>query len=412
MADVDLAGARTTMGMNLKYGWVVVGIGALMSCVALGAMMSLAVFLQPITQATGWSRTGVSSAMTLNFLIMGAAGFGWGAVNDRYGTRPVVLAGAVLLGLGLVLASRATTPLQFLLAYGVIVGLSAGSFVVPMMTAVSAWLPNNRSIAVSLVSAGIGVAPMTISPLAAWLLTAHDWRSAQLFIGLLVWALLIPAALLVRPTPVAQQGGPASAAPERVRISDALVSAPFIVLALTFFACCATHAGPIFHTISYALACGIPTVAAVSIYSLEGLAGLGGRVVLGLLGDRYGAKRVLIAGLMLQALGAGSFVFVNRLQEFYAVAAVFGFAYGGVMPLYAVLARDYFGQQIMGTVLGAAAMISSLGMALGPSVGGWIYDTFGGYSWLYTGSFAIGLGAVAIAFAFPPPRLQPAAVPA
>src|SRR5437764_10754640 len=100
--------------MKVQYGWVMVAIGALMSCVAVGAMMSLAVFLQPITQATGWSRTGVSSAMTLNFLIMGAAGFGWGALNDRYGTRPVVLAGAVLLGLGLVLASRATTPLQFL----------------------------------------------------------------------------------------------------------------------------------------------------------------------------------------------------------------------------------------------------------------------------------------------------------
>jgi MFS family permease len=388
-----------------------VGIGALMTCVAVGAMMSLAVFLQPITQATGWSRTGVSSAMTLNFLIMGAAGFGWGALNDRYGTRPVVLAGSVLLGLGLVLASRATTQLQFLLAYGVIVGLSAGSFVVPMMTAVTAWLTRHRSLAVSLVSAGIGVAPMTISPLAAWLLTSHDWRSAQLTIGLLVWVLLIPAALFVRQAPATETAGPTAAFAE-LRVSDALLSAPFIVLALTFFACCATHAGPIFHTISYAVACGIPTVAAVSIYSLEGLAGLGGRVVLGILGDRYGAKRVLIAGLMVQALGAGSFVFVNRLEEFYAVAAVFGFAYGGVMPLYAVLARDYFGQQIMGTVLGAAAMVSSLGMALGPSVGGWIFDTFGGYAWLYIGSFAIGLGAVAIAFAFPVPRPRPVALPA
>ena len=395
------------MGMNLRYGWVVVGIGALMSCVAVGAMMSLAVFLQPITQATGWSRTGVSSAMTLNFLIMGAAGFGWGALNDRYGTRPVVLAGSVLLGLGLVLASRAASPLQFLLAYGVIVGLSAGSFVVPMMTAVSAWLPSHRSIAVSLVSAGIGVAPLTLSPLAAWLLTTHDWRSAQLIIGLLVWALLIPAALFVRPTPVAEAGGAASATAERVRVADALVSAPFIVLALTFFACCATHAGPIFHTISYAVACGIPTLAAVSIYSLEGLAGLGGRVVLGLLGDRYGAKRVLIAGLMLQALGVGSFVFVNRLQEFYAVAAVFGFAYGGVMPLYAVLARDYFGQQIMGTVLGAAAMVSSLGMALGPLVGGWLYDRFGSYAWLYIGSMTAGLATAGIATMFPRAQRAP-----
>jgi len=129
--------------MKLRYGWVMVAVGALMSCVAVGAMMSLAVFLQPITAATGWSRAAVSSAMTLNFLVMGAGGFAWGALNDRYGTRPVVLAGSVLLGLGLVLASRAASELQFLLGYGLVLGLSAGSFIVPMMTAVSAWLPRN-----------------------------------------------------------------------------------------------------------------------------------------------------------------------------------------------------------------------------------------------------------------------------
>jgi MFS family permease len=396
--------------MKVQYGWVMVGIGALMSCVAVGAMMSLAVFLQPITEATGWSRAGVSSAMTLNFLVMGAAGFGWGALNDRFGTRPVVLAGAVLLGLGLVLASRAASQTQFLLAYGLIVGVSAGSFFVPMMTAVSAWVPDRRSLAVSLVSAGMGVAPMTISPLAAWLLTSYDWRAALLAIGLMVWLLLIPAALFVRPTPRGEgEAAPAASAGGRpMGVGQALRSTPFIVLAATFFACCATHAGPIFHTISYAMVCGIPAVAAVSIYSLEGLAGLGGRLVFGILGDRYGARRVLMAGLIVQALAAGSFIFARRLDEFYLVAAVFGFAYGGVMPLYAVLARDYFGQQIMGTVLGAAAMVSSLGMALGPWVGGWIFDTFGTYAWLYIGSFAIGLGAAAIALAFPRPLLRPA----
>jgi MFS family permease len=393
--------------MKVQYGWVIVAIGALMSCVSVGAMMSLAVFLQPITQATGWTRAGVSSAMTLNFLIMGAAGFAWGAVNDRFGTRPVVLAGAVLLGLGLVLASRAASQTQFLLAYGVVVGLSAGSFIVPMMTAVSAWLPNRRSLAVSLVSAGIGVAPMTVSPFAAWLLQNTDWRSAQLTIGLVVWVLLIPAALFVRRTP--REGPVIGSTGERpMAVGAALRSTPFIVLAATFFACCATHAGPIFHTISYAMVCGISSIAAVSIYSLEGLAGLGGRIVFGLAGDRFGARRVLMAGLLVQALAAGSFMFANRLGEFYAVAAVFGFAYGGVMPLYAVLARDYFGQQIMGTVLGAAAMVSSLGMAIGPWIGGWLFDTFGSYAPMYIYSFAIGLGAAAIALAFPPPLARPA----
>ena len=393
--------------MKVQYGWVIVAIGALMSCVSVGAMMSLAVFLQPITQATGWTRAGVSSAMTLNFLIMGAAGFAWGAVNDRFGTRPVVLAGAVLLGLGLVLASRAASQTQFLLAYGVVVGLSAGSFIVPMMTAVSAWLPNRRSLAVSLVSAGIGVAPMTVSPFAAWLLQNTDWRSAQLTIGLVVWVLLIPAALFVRRTPRGEMDPSSATGQPPMAVGAALRSTPFIVLAATFFACCATHAGPIFHTISYAMVCGISSIAAVSIYSLEGLAGLGGRIAFGLAGDRFGARRVLMAGLLVQALAAGSFMFAQRLGEFYAVAAVFGFAYGGVMPLYAVLARDYFGQQIMGTVLGAAAMVSSLGMAIGPWIGGWLFDRFGSYAPMYIYSFAIGLAAVAIAFAFPPPLTRP-----
>ena len=122
----------------------------------------------------------------------------------------------------------------------------------------------------------------------------------------------------------------------------------------------------------------------------------------GAVADRYGAKRVLIAGLFVQALAAGAFVFASRLVDFYATAFVFGLAYGGVMPLYAVLARSYFGPHIMGGVVGAASLIASLGMALGPLAGGWIFDAFGTYTWLYVGSFAVGLGAVAIAFAFPP----------
>jgi MFS family permease len=380
-----------------------VGIGALMTCVAIGAMFSLAVFLQPITEATGWSRTAVSSAMTLNFLTMGVGGFLWGMLSDRYGPRPVVLAGSVLLGLGLVLASRATSQLEFRLVYGVLVGFAAGSFFAPMIAAVTAWFDRHRSLAVSLVSVGVGVAPMTISPFAAWLVSGHDWRTAQLTIGVLVWVLLIPASFLVRQA-AAPEGTQASAAAEESSMSmrEALRSAPFIVLAVTFFACCAAHSGPIFHTISYAMLCGIPSTLAVTIYSMEGLAGLGGRLALGVAADRLGVKPVLIAGLVIQALAAGAFVFVARLEAFYAVAAVFGFAYGGVMPLYAVLARQYFGQRIMGGVLGAATMISSLGMALGPAVGGWIFDRFGAYGWLYIGSFAIGIGAVAIAFSFPP----------
>ena len=405
--------------MKVYYGWVVVGAGALMGCVAIGAVFSLAVFLQPMAEATGWSRTGVSGAMTVVFLTMGVAAFGWGALTDRFGPRIVVLSGALLLGLGLALASRATSLLEFQVVYGVLVGGAAGAVFAPMIVTVTGWFDKHRSLAVSLVSAGMGVAPMTISPFAGWLIETYDWRTAQLVIAILAWVLLVPAALLVRRPPAMEGGGAAAgaagAAPDAADLSmtagQALRSPQFIVLSLTFFACCATHAGPIFHTVSYAIACGLPVMAAVTIYSAEGLAGLGGRLVFGLAGDRFGAKRVLVIGLLVQALAAGAYFFVRQLGEFYAVAIVFGLAYGGVMPLYAVIAREYFPMRIMGTVFGAAAMISSLGMALGPAVGGWIFDTTGSYGWLYIGSFGIGLGAVAIALTFPPFPSQRRAVP-
>lgn len=401
--------------MQLSYRWVIVAAGALMTCVAIGAMFSLAVYLQPMAAETGWSRAGISSAMTLDFLTMGIAGFGWGTISDRYGTRIVVLTGAVLLGLALVLASRTTSLLEFQLVYGILVGVAAGAFFAPMMATVTRWFYTNRSLAVSLVSAGMGVAPMTISPFARWLISTYDWRTAMMTIGIVAWILLIPAALLVRRPPAAAgaaSGAEAAAGGAGLSALEALRSPQFVVLALTFGFCCAAHSGPIFHMVSYAIGCGIPAMAAVSIYSLEGLSGLGGRLLLGVAADRLGAKPVLIAGLLVQAFAIATYLFINRLGEFYLLSLVFGTAYGGVMPLYAVLAREYFGQRIMGTVFGAATMVSSIGMAFGPWAGGFIFDSFNSYSWLYIGSFSVGLGAVAVALAFPPlpsvQRLQPA----
>ncbi|MBM3650820.1 MAG: MFS transporter, partial [Alphaproteobacteria bacterium] len=152
----------------------------------------------------------------------------------------------------------------------------------------------------------------------------------------------------------------------------------------------------------FAIGCGIPAMAAVSVYSLAGLSGLGGRLLLGVLADRLSAQPVLVGGLMVQALGAGAYLFVDQLGELYALSVVFGIAYGGVMPLYAILARDYFGPHIMGTVFGAISALASVGMALGPWLGGWAYDTYASYAWLYIGSFTVGLAAVAVALTFKP----------
>lgn len=404
--------------MRIPYGWVVVAAGMLISCVSMGSCLSLGVFLQPMAEDTGWSRTGVSSAGTIVFLAMGASAFGWGWLNDRWGTRPVVLSGVVLLGIGLIAASHATTLAEFELVFGVLVGVAGGSVYAPLMTVASAWFDRQRNLAVSLVSAGMGMSPLVVAPFARWLISAYDWRTAMLVMGIVAVGLLIPAATLIRKPPpvIPPQGMPdhphrATPATPPMTAAQAFRTSAFVALAATHFACCAAHSGPIFHMVTYAMVCGIAPMAAVSVYSVAGLAGLGGRLLFGLASDKYGAKPVLVLGLALQAMAAGTYYFISQLGEFYALAVVFALAYGGVMPLYATLVREYFGIRIMGTVFGAVSAAASFGMALGPLAGGWVFDTFNAYGWLYIGSFGIGLGAMAIALTFKPvPRPVPLAV--
>ena len=106
-----------------RFSWVIVAVGALMGCIGMGSMFSLAVFLDPIATETGWSRAGISASMTIAFLAMGVGAFGWGWVSDRHGPRIVGIAGGLMLGTGLVLASRATSLLAFQLTYGLFLGV-------------------------------------------------------------------------------------------------------------------------------------------------------------------------------------------------------------------------------------------------------------------------------------------------
>lgn len=392
--------------MSSSYRWVIVAAGGLMGCVAMGAMFSLPIFLRPMSQDTGWSVTGISTAMTIGFLAMAAASMVWGGLSDRFGPRPVAFAGSAVLAGSMALASQAPSLLAFQLLFGLLVGASAAAIMAPMMAAVTGWFDTQRGLAVSLVSAGMGMAPMTMAPLAAWLVTIHDWRTSMLIIAAVAAVLMIPTSLLVRRPPALESGTPEAAAAREpqsdMTVRQALRSPQFAILMLANFFCCATHSGPIFHTVSYAVTCGIPMIAAVSIYSVEGLAGMLGRIGFGLAGDRFGAQRVLVLGLLAQAFAVLAYVFASTLGPFYAIAALAGFLYAGTMPLYAVIIRENFPLKMMGTIIGGTAMAGSLGMSTGPLLGGLIYDRFDSYALMYVGSWGMGLAAVLILMTFRP----------
>ena len=118
------------------YRWVIVAAGGLLGCVAIGAMFSLPVFLRPISRDTGWSITGVSSAMTFGFLAMALGSIIWGNLSDRFGPRLIVLIGSGVLATTLALASRATSLIEFQLIFGLVVGGATAAIFAPMMACV------------------------------------------------------------------------------------------------------------------------------------------------------------------------------------------------------------------------------------------------------------------------------------
>lgn len=394
------------------YGWTLVAVGFVVTCIGMGAMMSLSIFLQPLSQAMGWSRAGISAAGLLNFLGMGLGSFVWGAMSDRFGTRAVVISGGVLLGGGLVAASQANTLLQFQLCFGVLVGLAIGSFYAPLTALTTKWFTENRSLAVALVSAGMGLGSTVLGPLVRGLITSYDWRVAMIVVGNIAWLVIIPAALLVREPAraagLSSAGAGIPAGPE-LTAAQAFRTPQFAAVAFTHFCCCAAHSGPIFHMVSNAMDHGVSAMAAATVFGVAGIGSLGGKILCGLLADRIGAKRMILIGLTAQATAIALYTLVATPAAFYALALGFGFSYGGVMPLYAIVVREYFGAKIMGTVFGALGAVATLGMAIGPVAGGFFYDSFGSYFWLFAGSAGIGLGAVAIAATFRPP--QPVQVP-
>src|SRR5437588_1951102 len=226
-----------------RYRWVIVAAGGTLGCVAIGAMFSLPVLLQPIVRDTGWSVAGVSSAMTIGFLAMACASMAWGTLSDRLGPRPVVLTGSTVLAASIALASQATSLVAFQFIFGVLVGGSIAAIFAPMMATVTGWFDTHRSLAVSLVSAGMGMAPMIMSPLAAWLVSNHDWRTSMQVLAVVVAAIMIPVSLLVR-RPPAVEGGystPAGddAPPPEMSLAQAVRSPQFIILLATNFLCCA-----------------------------------------------------------------------------------------------------------------------------------------------------------------------------
>jgi MFS family permease len=360
-------------------------------------------------------------ASLLNWMAFGLFSFLCGTLSDRIGTRRVVIFGGVMLGLGLILAGLTRQIWHLYLTFGLLGGIGVGALYVPLSATATRWFMSNRGLALAIVSAGNGTGILAIAPFARYLISTYDWAIAFVMMGGLSWVIILPAALLLHNSP-AELGykaygasGEADLNPMTRKVrpeADAMSShnaarTPiFWLITLTHFFCCAAHSGPIFHMTSFAMDMGIPKMVAAALLGLSGFMSIAGRVGTGVIADRIGARTTLIAMLSLQSLGIVLYLWAGPLWTFLALAVVFGVGYGGVMPLYAVLTRQYFGGRVMGTMYGAVFGISAIGMGIGSYLGGFFFDLSGTYAGLYVVSFLLGISAIILGFMLRPPGRQ------
>ena len=406
---------------KLFYGWIVLGAAFLIIMIGIGTMFSSGVFLIPLQEEFGWNRSEISLASFLNWIAFGLFSFLFGTLSDRVGTRHVVVFGGVVLGLGLTLSGFTRQIWHLYLTFGLLGGVGVGALYVPLSATASRWFASNRGLALAIISGGNGTGILAIAPFSRYLISTYDWATAFVVIGVLSWMIILPMALLVRNSP-AEMGYKAYGSDDESHTAlvtrqvvpevgamtgrEAARTPTFWLIALTHFFCCAAHSGPIFHMASFAIDMGIPKMAAAILLGLSGFMSIAGRVGMGVIADRIGAKITLTAMLGVQALGIMLYLWAGPFWTFLALAAVFGVGYGGVMPLYAILTRQYFGDRVMGTMYGAVFGISAIGMGIGSYLGGFFFDLSGTYAGLYVVSFLLGVSAIILGVVLRPPRIH------
>jgi len=403
---------------RLFYGWVVLAAGIAMIMVGVALIFSLAVFLPPLEEELGWSRSLISGIALVNWLVFGIGAFTWGTLSDRIGTRRVVSAGAGLLGAAMLLSSQATSAWHLYAAFGVLGAAGASAFYVPLSAMAIRWFAARRGLALGLVNAGMGLGIMIGPPLARALITALGWRATFAVFAALTWsvALAVVGRLYDRPADVGLREyghGAAAFRPATPSLAfepgQALRHPAFWLIALVHFCCCAAHSGPIFHMVAHAMDLGVGKMAAAGMLGLSGGVSIGGRIGAGLLADRFGAKPALVGMLILQAVTLSGYLAAEGELPLFAVAVAFGFAYGGAMPLYALVTREYFGERVIGTAFGGIFFVSAVGMGLGAFAGGWLHDVLGSYWTLHLSSMLIGVAGVVAALGLRAP--EPLAAP-
>jgi MFS family permease len=314
-----------------------------------------------------------------------------GRLVDRFHPLPIVLGGALMIGLGQLLLSGISAPWQLYAIYGVLLGaLGNGAVLTPVMVNVGFWFERHKGLAIGAVMMGQSLGAAGVPILARWLIEGFGWRQAYLVLGLLAWATLVPAALLIRPAPgLAEMKSAARGA--QARASAMPPGALTAVLCSAIVFCCICMSIPIVHVYPLAVEAGIAPAEAAAVLGLFMATSSIGRLGIGRVADLIGGVRALWLASALQTATIFWFTQVGGSFALYAVAVGFGIGYGGVLPSYAIIVREMIPAYRAGMSLGLVFFFGNIGMGLGGWLGGAIYDWSGGYPLAFAAGALSGL---------------------
>ncbi|XP_044857414.1 monocarboxylate transporter 13-like [Mauremys mutica] len=385
------------------WGWMVVLAGFLQSALVFGVIRSFGVFFMEFVGYFGELAGRVSWVTSIGIAVLQLGGPVSSALSSQYGARPVVMAGGFLSGLGMILASFATSLTHLYLSIGVVSGLGWALVFTPSVASVAQYFAKRRTFATGLAVSGAGLASFAFSPLFQLLVDTYAWRGALLVVAGISFNLVAAGALLrpLEPEGKATSGGlPAFSSLCRPRLA---CHRPFLLFAVAFVLVDAGYYVPYVHLVPHARELGFDEYRAAFLLSSAAVADLCGRVAGGWLADRFAVR--LVHSLTLWTALTGLSMLLLPLGQSYSLlmglCICYGFCAGALVPLQFSGMAEIVGTGRITEGIGLMQMMESAGSLVGAPLSGWLRDMTGDYTASFTVAGAFLLAGSLLLFALP-----------
>ena len=388
------------------YGWIIVLIGFITLAVAFGVWYSYSVFIIAVIKEFGWSRAAASSIFSTFILAQALMNLVTGHLQDRYGPRIVIPAGALVLAGSLGLTSLCQNLWQFAIAYGLFAGMGVSLIGFASHAAfIPKWFERKRGLAVGITMSGIGFGMLLLIPLAESGISHFGWRTAYVYMAGLILLMVVPLNLIfarrspqdIGLNPDGDGGGEATATSRssfQVKVMDAswagrqwtlakaMRTRRFWFLAFAFFFLAFAYQGTLLHAVSAMVDDGLDRETAAYFFGILGVAGSVGKIAMGYLSDLFGRERINTLGVGLAIVGILCLMHVTVAPTILPLlfALMFGLGYGAAAPLLPSLSADIFQGSSFGLIFAMIAIGGGAGGATGSFMAGLLYDISGTYT--------------------------------